>query len=274
MEPRAASPDPRPAVVFLPGGVTPAAISYAPLLGVIGERVRPELKDLELYANESPPVDYDLEMEIDGLRRAADAAGFRTFHLVAYSGGAAIALAFVARHPERLESLALIEPAWIGNEGWSAEDAADWAALDAVMALPREERMRGFMLWHMRPGADPPAPPPGPAPDWMARRPAGLEALAAAFRRHRLDRERFREFRRPAYYAVGDRSRAFFERNGRTLAGFFPDLRVERYAGRSHFDPPHRVEPERFARALEELRGRAGRPSRGVDAAATEPDAV
>ncbi len=117
MEPRAASPDPRSPVVFLPGGVTPAGISYAPLLGVIGERVRPVLKDLELYANEAPPANYSLEMEIEALVRAADAGGFRTFHLVAYSGGAAIALAFTARHPERLESLALIEPAWIGNEG-------------------------------------------------------------------------------------------------------------------------------------------------------------
>jgi hypothetical protein len=84
----------------------------------------------------------------------------------------------------------------------------------------------------------------------MALRPGGLEALARAFRSYRLDRERLREFRGPVYYALGSDSRSFYERNARTLAGFFPDLRVEIYQGRSHFDPPHRAEPERFARAL------------------------
>ena len=257
MEQQAHSPAERAPVLFVPGGVTPAAISYGPLLAVLREQVQPVVKDLELYAAERPPANYGLELEVEGIRRAADAAGFTTFHLVGYSGGGAMSLAFTAMYPDRLKSLALIEPAWIGNEGWTVEDAADWAELNASMALPNEERMRAFMRWHMRPGVEPPRPqlPPGPPPPWMAQRPAGLEALAAAFKAYHLDRDRFRHFQQPVYYAVGSLSRAFFERNASTLAGFFPDLRVEVYEGRSHFDPPHRAEPERFARALFELWG-------------------
>jgi hypothetical protein len=37
---------------------------------------------------------------------------------------------------------------------------------------------------------------------------------------------------------------------------FFPDFKIEEYEGRSHFDPPHRAEPDRFARALLDLRTR------------------
>lgn len=242
-------------VVFVPGGVMPVAMSYGPLLDVVKEEVRPVLKDLEVYATDRPPANYSLELEVEGVRRAADAAGFTGFHLLGYSGGGAVSLAFTARYPERLLSLALVEPAWIGNDDWTPEDVADWAALDGIMALPGDERMRAFARWHMRPGLEPPRPqlPPGPPPPWMALRPAGLDALAAAFRTYRLDRERLRRFRRPVYYALGSLSRSFFERNGRTLARFFPDFRVEAYEGRSHFDPPHRAEPERFARALREL---------------------
>jgi hypothetical protein len=48
-----------------------------------------------------------------------------------------------------------------------------------------------------------------------------------------------------------------YERTARTLADVFPDLEVEVYEGRSHLDPPHRAEPERFARALHKLWRRA-----------------
>ncbi len=239
-------------VIFVPGGVTPASITYEPLLRVLQGRVEPVAKELELYSAEQPPAGYGLDLELDGLCRAADAAGFDRFHLVGYSGGGGVSLAFAARYPERLQSLALVEPAWIGNDNFTAQDRADWAELDRAMALPEEQQMGAFTRWHFREGVELPKPqvPPGPPPSWMARRPAGLQALSRAFKSYQLDRERFRLMQKPVYYAVGSLSRPFFERNGRTLAGYFPDLRIEVYEGRSHFDPPHRAEPERFAQAL------------------------
>ncbi len=255
MEKEEQSPGYRPHVLFVPGGVMPVAMSYEALLRTIEDRIQPIMKELEVYATPAPPTGYGLELEVEGIRRAADEAGLGTFHLVGYSAGGASSLAFTARYPERLKSLALIEPAWIGNEGRTPEDEADWSALDRVMMLQGEERMRAFAQWQMRPGLEPPKLnlPPGPPPAWMALRPAGLEAISKAFKIHRLDREAFRRFSGPVYYALGGRSRPFYERNARTLAGYFPDMRVELYADRSHFDPPHRGEPERFALALERL---------------------
>jgi pimeloyl-ACP methyl ester carboxylesterase len=244
-----------PPVILVPGGIMPAGMSYGSLVSVIKDETRSVAKDLELYRDATPPKDYGLEMEVEGIRRAAEAAGFETFHLVGYSAGGAASLAFAARYPERLRSLALIEPAWIGNVGWSPEDVADWAELDRVVALPDAEWMREFARWQMCPGLEPPPLPlpPGPPPSWMAQRPAGMAAIVRAFKAYRLDRQRFRTFRKPVYYAFGSLSRPLYERSARTLAGLFPDFQMEVYEGRSHFDPPHRAEPERFAQALRAL---------------------
>jgi pimeloyl-ACP methyl ester carboxylesterase len=245
------SGEPLPAVL-VPGGVMPAALSYERLLAVIKDQARLVTKDLEVYRSAAPPANYGLELEVEGIKRAADAAGFDTFHLVGYSAGGASSLAFVARYPDRLRSLALIEPALFGSEDRTPEDVTDWAELDRALALPDDERMREFARWQMRPGVEPPQlpVPPGPPPPWMAQRPAGLVTLARAFKEYHLDRQRYRRFRQPVYYALGSLSRPFYERNAKTLAGLFPDFRAEVYEGRSHYDPPHRAEPERFARAL------------------------
>jgi hypothetical protein len=37
----------------------------------------------------------------------------------------------------------------------------------------------------------------------------------------------------------------------------FADFELEVFEDRHHFDPPHRIEPERLARSLERLWGRA-----------------
>jgi pimeloyl-ACP methyl ester carboxylesterase len=245
----------RPQVVLVPGGVMPAGLSYQPLLAVIQDHAHTVAKELKVYATEAPPTGYGLDMEVEDIGLLADAAGFDTFHLVGYSAGGASSLAFTATYPDRLRSLALIEPAWIGNAAWGPEDVADWEELDRVMALPDEQRMRAFALWQMRPGAQPPQLklPPGPPPPWMAQRPAGLEAIARAFKTYALDLEALRRFRNPVYYAYGSLSRAFYQRNAHALSRLFPNFRTEEYEGRSHFDPPHRAEPERFARALQQL---------------------
>jgi hypothetical protein len=42
------------------------------------------------------------------------------------------------------------------------------------------------------------------------------------------------------------------------LGTVFPDFRLEVFDGRHHFDPPHRVEPERLAKTLLAIWARAG----------------
>jgi len=248
----------KPAVIFVPGGIMPSELAYGPLLNVIGGQIHPILKELEIYATQTPPPDYGLELEIEGIRRAADSAGVERFHLVGYSAGGASSLAFTAKYPERLKSLALVEPAWIGSLN-SAEDVEDWEKLEHLTSLPPDERMQAFMQWQMRPGVEPPRLPlpPGPAPAWMEKRPAGIEAFFRAFNQYNLDQDRFRQFNQPVYYALGGLSTRYYIRSARMLSGLFPKMQIEEYEDRSHLDPPHRSEAPRFARALLELWSRA-----------------
>src|SRR5881394_1139041 len=120
-------------VFLLPGIIAPAAIRYAPLLRALGDGVHAVAKELEVYAAGAPAPDYSIGKEVDGIARAADAAGLGRFHLYGHSGGGAIALAFAAAHPNRLLSLALDEPAvdFLG-EG----DGEYWLEIKKVASLP------------------------------------------------------------------------------------------------------------------------------------------
>src|SRR4051794_35614316 len=102
-------------VIFLPGAVLPAELAFGGLIEALADRAEVLAKDLELYAGDEPPAGYSLDNEVEGLLREADARGWNRFDLAGYSGGGAAALAFAAHHPERLHSLALLEPAWAGN---------------------------------------------------------------------------------------------------------------------------------------------------------------
>ncbi len=252
MAKRASARAEKQTALFVPGGVTPADLAYGGVIRALDGQVNALTKDLDVYAGDRPPTDFGLGTEVEGILRTVEEAGIERFHLVGFSAGGAVSLAFAAKYPQRLRSLALVEPAWIGNDGWTAEDTVDFAELDRVMALPPAERMPAFQRWQLRPGVEPPPMPPpfGPPPAWMAKRPAGLDAFDRAFKTYTLDRTRLREFHRAVYYAYGSLSRPFYERNAATLAKLFTDFRVEVYEGRWHFDPPHRSEPERFAKAL------------------------
>ncbi len=79
-----------------------------------------------------------------------------------------------------------------------------------------------------------------------------------AFRTEDLDLEALRSFDAPVYFALGGLSNPdYYERMAERMAMIFPDFPGEVYKDRHHFDPPHRVEPERLATALETLWARA-----------------
>lgn len=237
----------------------PADLAYGALLQALGDDVEAIAKDLEVYAGPQPPPGYTLDHEIDGVLRAADDAGFERFHLVGYSGGGASSLAFAAKHPERLLSLALLEPAWMGNEGLGPEEQAVWREFNRIATLPPEEMMPAFVSIQIAPGVEPPPPPPGPPPPWMATRPAGLRTFLTTFRSSRLDLDRLRAFTQPVYFALGGRSNPdYYGQEAERASAIFPDFTLEVFEERHHFDPPHRIEPERTAQALRRLWARAG----------------
>ena len=210
-----------------------------------------------MYGGEEPPAGYGLDTEVDGIIREAAARSFCRFHLVGYSAGGASALAFAARYGERLLSLALLEPALAGNARTQEEEAL-MQRFRALETLPRDEFMAAFVRLQLAPGVEPPPPPEGEPPAWMAKRPAGLRAIIEANDNSQLDLQALSAFDRPAYFALGGRSNPdLYARMAKRLAGIFPDFTLETFPDRHHFDPPHRIEAERLAASLLALWRRA-----------------
>ena len=244
--------------IFLPGSVLPAEPAYGALLAALGSDADAVAKDLEVYADAEPPGDYSLDTEVAGVLREADRRGWETFHLAGYSGGGAAALAFTARHPDRLLSLALLEPAWAGDWDLSPAERALWNEYGRLQALPPDQFMSAFARLNVKPGVSPPPPPAGEPPPWMAKRPAGIRALMETFASYDLEREALRRFQRPVYYALGGLSNPDqYSAIAARLGTVFADFTLEIFADRHHFDPPHRIEPEHLADSLRALWRRA-----------------
>jgi pimeloyl-ACP methyl ester carboxylesterase len=238
-------------VLLLPGVVLPAGPAYGALLDALPEGTHAVAKDLELYAADVPPAGYTLDVEGDGILRAAAEAGFERFHLAGYSAGGAAALRFATLQPERLQSLTLLEPPWAGNQRRTPAEQELQAEFARAMELPAEERMGAFVRLQLAPGVEPPLPPPGPPPPWMASRPAGIVAVMAAFAAGELDMVPLIRAQLPVLYVLGGRSNpALFAAIADRLAAALPDFTLEVFEERHHFDPPHRAEPERLARTL------------------------
>jgi pimeloyl-ACP methyl ester carboxylesterase len=245
-------------VIFLPGVVLPAKSAYGALLETLSDEADAVAKELELYADQEPPSDYTLDHEVEGVLREADTRGWDEFHLVGYSGGGASALAFTAQHPERLRSLALLEPAWAGNWDLSPAARALGQEYERLETLPADEFMRAFTRLQLKPGVEPPAPPSGDPPPWMAKRPGGIRAFTQTFKTYDLDRAALERFASPVYYALGGLSNPDqYGEIAKRLQTVFPDFELEVFEERHHFDPPHRIEPERLATSLRALWRRA-----------------
>jgi pimeloyl-ACP methyl ester carboxylesterase len=164
-------------VVLLPGSVLPGDLAYGSLVAALGPVADAGVKELEVYATSEAPPDYTLDLEVDGVLRDADERGWDRFHLVGYSGGGAAALAFAAHHPERLASLAVLEPAWAGRWDLSPAEQELWREYDRLEELPADQFMRTFMRLGVKPGVELSPPPPGDPPPWMAKRPGGIRAF-------------------------------------------------------------------------------------------------
>lgn len=96
---------------------------------------------------------------------------------------------------------------------------------------------------------------------------AGIRALTDAFAAYPLDLRALADFSGPVYYALGGRSNPdYFGAMAERLGELFADYTLDVFEQRHHFDPPHRVEPERLATRLletwERVPARGGRSGR------------
>lgn len=238
-----------PAVVLLPGIVTPAALRFGPLIGELSASCRAFTKELEVYDPDLTPDTYSIDAEVGGLVRAADAAGLERFYLVGYSAGGAVSLAFAGAHPDRVLGLALDEPA----SDFSDETRAAWdTSLGHLMSLPDPQRLAAFLQAQVAPGVELPPPPPGPSPDWMASRPAGIDAFGTALDAHTLPAP-LSGFRGPVYYSFGSLTNPVWRAIRDRLAAVFSDFTAEEYEGLHHLNPAIGAAPARVAGALKRL---------------------
>lgn len=240
------------AVIFLPGIGVPAHVAYAPLMAALSHSSPVVTKELEVYAGDQPPEGYGLDLEVDGLDRFATGQGFDRFHLFGHSIGGAIALAYIAGHPDRVASVAVNEPATDFSD-----DDRPVIAVDQLPDIPEDQRMQRFAQQLVRPGVEL-APPPPPSGDReMAKRPAGVMAAIPAMYTYRVDRDDLRRYRGPAYFTYGTLSNERWEAMAERIPRVLRDCTVERFEGRHHIDAPHLAEPRRVAASLAALWKRA-----------------
>jgi pimeloyl-ACP methyl ester carboxylesterase len=243
-------------VIALPGGVMPAALRYQSLGSSLAGEVELHPKDLEVYAADAPPSDYSIALEVAALSKFADSLGLRRFNLLAYSGGGFVSLAFAGAHPDRLRSLAIFEPASIPGP-LTPEEAELYTRLDGELrGLTGSEFMQTFAKLQVREGVEFP-PPDGPPPAWMAKRPAALAAMMAAFGAHPFDRGALRNCACPVFIGYGDLSGVHEEIRAGILSQLFPDIHVMRFAGVHHFVAPEQIYTDPHLRALRVLWARA-----------------
>lgn len=182
---------------------------------------------------------------IDSLRQRVRA---NQLDLVGYSGGAASAVAYAVAHPERLASLTLIEPPWIGSDVWSEEEAAFREAYERLAETPSKEVWRTIAATLNAPATP---VPPAPAAEPEDLRNAFL-GVWRGYLAEPLDRGRLRQIASPVYLPVGQGSAARMHTQAEYLASCFPNARVEIYEGAGHFDLPL-VAAQRLADGLSQL---------------------
>jgi pimeloyl-ACP methyl ester carboxylesterase len=244
-------------VVCIPGSVAPAAQRYRPLVEAASQVAEFHLKDLEVYREATPPAAYAIEEEVAAIDRFADSEHLDRFHLVAYSGGGFIALAYTAKKPDRVISLAMFEPARIPGK-LRAEEQAFFSTLERKLdGLQGPEFMAAFVREQVKPGVQVGPPPPGPVSPEMQKRPAGIAALIRAFEAYRFDRELLRRVDAPVYYGYGDLSHEEQALKAGILATLFADLHVHRFSGVHHFVPPEMIYTAEHVNALVALWQRA-----------------
>lgn len=239
----------KPQVICLPGSVAPAVQRYRPLIDAIGDSAELHLKDLEVYRESAPPSDYSIDEELDAIDRLAGSMNLDRFHLIGYSGGGFISLAYGGTRPERIISLALFEPARIPGP-LTGDEAAAFAALEAKLrGLQGAEFMAAFVREQVKPGVQLPPPPASVSPE-MQKRPAGIAALIRAFEDYAFDRRLLVEAQFPAFLAYGDQTHEVESIKAGVLARLFRDVRVRRFSGIHHFVPPEMIYTAEYSRAL------------------------
>jgi pimeloyl-ACP methyl ester carboxylesterase len=233
-------------VVFLPGIIAPAAIRYGPLVERLSD-VDVVVRDLAVYDADVPPPGFSIDTELAAIDRAVNDAGITKFHLYGHSGGGAVALAYAVTRADRVQSLAVDEPA---SDMTAEGDAVyGWPEFDKAVLLPPGESMAAFMRLQVAEDVTL-QPPAGDPPPWMAKRPAAIRAFIDALRQYRIEPSQYVAFASPVYFSRGSRTHPRWAAMQTRLSGLFPDFTGEVFEGLHHLNTSHQAEPDRVAATL------------------------
>ena len=216
-------------------------------------------KDLEVYAPSEPPARLFARQRDRGVAQRGRRSRVRALStLVGYSAAEPARRRSRPATATACSSLALLEPAWVGTRARSSEEQrALRAELNGARDLPAEQILpqvrsppaRG------RNRAAAPAGRPTAAVDGQASR-RGCRALMDVLRAttgSTRDRPASRSATRSTMRSALAATPTLTPGWPNELGELFADFTLEVYDDRHHFDPPHRVEPERLAARLRQL---------------------
>ena len=191
---------------------------------------------------------YDLSTEVAAVQEAAATLGWSRYHLFGFSAGATVVLATALSHPENVRTIAVYEPASIGDDDWDREETRWRDDLGKVRQLPTWQRQPAFRRLLMAPSSALPLDLPAP-PRWDEHTDK-LENMLATVG---FDSDDLADATAPALVMSGARSNQRFTALTNRLVEVMPQAESVIWDGCSHLAPPHRVAPHQLSDRLTSL---------------------
>jgi pimeloyl-ACP methyl ester carboxylesterase len=208
-------------------------------------------KELEVWGD-ARLESYTLDDEVRGVERVAAARGWSRFHIVGFSAGATVALLCARLLPSLVATVAVIEPATIGDDDWSASEVEWRARMQAIFELPPDRRSVPFRRAMMRPAQ--PLPPPTDPSSGSSERALVLEHALASTGFTSSD---WAVVTQPLLVVTGGRSHPRFAEVSARLCEVVPNAVAATFPSLSHLQSPQRHDPERLSALLVDLWSRA-----------------
>jgi pimeloyl-ACP methyl ester carboxylesterase len=190
-----------------------------------------------------PPGDgYGIDVEVAAV---AEAAGPEPVHLAGFSAGATVALAAALALGDAVRSVAVLEPAFIGDDDWDPAEAEWRAAIASLRSTATAEEVGRFRGMLTAPGA---VPPPSRGPSAWDHRDDRLGTMLSA--RTGFESADLAAIRAPLLVIRGGRSARRFALVARRLIAVCPRASEHVFPALHHFTPPFRDAPEELASVL------------------------
>jgi pimeloyl-ACP methyl ester carboxylesterase len=167
-------------------------------------------------------------------------------HVVAHSGLAAVSLFIAVKCPERVLTLTLVEPPWIGNDAWGPEEMEYRQQFDALADVESERFWEAFTKVF---APDAMEVPRGPAPGVHEFLKAAMMEIWSVYKATPFDRSTLAKIRVPVLLPYGSLSGPRARATANELASRFANARTEELAACHHFDLLH-VRHEELAASL------------------------